>query len=110
MKSFQVVRGFPPDEWTSMSLDEYALGTPVSKESFCYRMEFGTPALCSMRGGSAAKHIISETIALHHRDGIAARVTVLAVNVPDCLDHITAGEPPALLAELGRLLLDPLEL
>lgn len=52
------MRDFPLDAWSSMPLDRYALGTPASKDSFCYRMEFGTPALCSMRGGNAAKHFI----------------------------------------------------
>lgn len=54
----QVVHDFPLDAWPSMPLERYALGTPASKDSFCYRMEFGTPALCSMRGGHAGKHLI----------------------------------------------------
>ncbi|MFD0899639.1 AAA family ATPase [Actinomadura sediminis] len=54
----EVVSRFPLDDWPSMPLDRYALGTPVSKESFCYSMEFGTTALCSMKGGSANKHLI----------------------------------------------------
>ncbi|MEU8799562.1 AAA family ATPase [Spirillospora sp. NPDC048819] len=54
----QVVQDFPLDAWPSMPLERYALGTDVSGDSFCYRMEFGTPALCSMRGGHAGKHII----------------------------------------------------
>ncbi|NVI86439.1 McrB family protein [Actinomadura sp. BRA 177] len=54
----QVVRDFPLDAWPTMPLERYALGTDVYQDSFCHRMEFGTDALCSMRGGSAAKHII----------------------------------------------------
>jgi 5-methylcytosine-specific restriction protein B len=54
----QVVRDFPLDAWPTMPLERYALGTDVYQDSFCHRMEFGTGALCSMRGGSAAKHII----------------------------------------------------
>ncbi|GAA4306527.1 hypothetical protein GCM10023178_14550 [Actinomadura luteofluorescens] len=54
----QVVRDFPLDAWPTMHLERYALGTDVYKDSFCYRMEFGTPELCSMRGGHAGKHII----------------------------------------------------
>ncbi|TDD29354.1 restriction endonuclease [Actinomadura sp. KC06] len=53
-----VVRDFPLADWPTMPLERYALGTDVSKDSFCYRMEFGTPGLCSMRGGHAGKHII----------------------------------------------------
>lgn len=54
----QVVRDFPLADWPTMTLEQYALGTDVYQNSFCHRMEFGTPALCSMRGGSAGKHII----------------------------------------------------
>lgn len=54
----QVVSDFPIDVWPDMRLDQYALGTDVSKRSFCYRMEFGTLGLCSMKGGHAGKHII----------------------------------------------------
>lgn len=53
-----VVRDYPLEQWPSMPLEQYALGTGVSKKSFCYRMEFGTPGLCSMKGGHAGKHII----------------------------------------------------
>ncbi|TMR40730.1 AAA family ATPase [Actinomadura geliboluensis] len=54
----QVLRDFPLDSWPTMPLERYALGTDVYQNSFCHRMEFGTDALCSMKGGSAAKHII----------------------------------------------------
>ncbi|MEU6036038.1 AAA family ATPase [Actinomadura sp. NPDC047616] len=54
----QVVREFPLESWPSMPLERYALGTDASKDSFSYRMEFGTPALSSIRGGHAGKHII----------------------------------------------------
>ncbi|MFG2021462.1 AAA family ATPase [Actinomadura geliboluensis] len=54
----QVVRDFPLGAWATMPLERYALGTDVYQDSFCHRMEFGTDALCSMRGGSAGKHII----------------------------------------------------
>ncbi|GAA3967834.1 hypothetical protein GCM10023085_57830 [Actinomadura viridis] len=53
-----VVADFPLESWPSLPLDRYALGTEVSADSFCHRMEFGTPALSSMRGGHAGKHII----------------------------------------------------
>jgi 5-methylcytosine-specific restriction protein B len=54
----QVVRDFPLDAWPTMPLERYALGTPDYLNSFCHRMEFGTPALCSMKGGNAGKHLI----------------------------------------------------
>lgn len=54
----QVVHDFPLDSWPLMPLERYALGTSSSKDSFCYRMEFGTPDLCSMKGGHAGKHLI----------------------------------------------------
>ena len=41
-----------------MSLEQYALGTPQSADSFCRWMEFNTPNLASIRGGSALKHMI----------------------------------------------------
>ncbi|MBE1530470.1 McrB family protein [Actinomadura algeriensis] len=53
-----VQTAFPVDAWPAMPLKRYALGTPDSKGSFCYAMEFGTPALCSMKGGHAGKHLI----------------------------------------------------
>ncbi|GAA1864890.1 AAA family ATPase [Actinomadura bangladeshensis] len=54
----QVVNDFPMEAWPSMPLENYALGTPRSKESFCYRMEFGTPELGSLGGRHAGKHLI----------------------------------------------------
>ncbi|MFE9427948.1 McrB family protein [Kitasatospora sp. NPDC006697] len=58
---------FPPDRWDSMPLLRYALG-PDSNHfvapSFCRLIEFGTDSLGSIRGGSAAKHIIYQ-----HRSG-----------------------------------------
>ncbi|MDB4872818.1 MAG: GTPase subunit of restriction endonuclease-like protein, partial [Gemmatimonadales bacterium] len=54
----QVLRDFPLDSWPDMPLERYALGTPDYTNSFCHRMEFGTPALCSMKGGSAKKHLV----------------------------------------------------
>ncbi|TDE36435.1 AAA family ATPase [Actinomadura sp. 6K520] len=54
----QVVLDFPLEAWPSMPLDRYALGTPDSKTSFCYRMEFGTPELGSLGGRHSGKHLI----------------------------------------------------
>jgi 5-methylcytosine-specific restriction protein B len=49
---------FPLTTWPSLSVEKYALGPPDSKASFCYRLEFGSPELGSIRGGSSRKLII----------------------------------------------------
>ncbi|MES9537592.1 AAA family ATPase [Actinomadura sp. NPDC000600] len=54
----QVVQDFPLDAWPTMPLERYALGTDVFRESFSYRMEYGTRTLCDIRGRSAGKNII----------------------------------------------------
>ncbi|MEV0660768.1 McrB family protein [Actinomadura luteofluorescens] len=54
----QVVQDFPLDAWPSMPLERYALGTDAFRESFSYRMEYGTRILCDIRGRTAGKNII----------------------------------------------------
>ncbi|GGU94920.1 hypothetical protein GCM10010260_32740 [Streptomyces filipinensis] len=57
----KVVERFPLEHWPRLPLHRYALGTPDDLGDgppFCWLMEYGTDALGSMRGGSAAKHII----------------------------------------------------
>ncbi|MFF4570128.1 McrB family protein [Streptomyces sp. NPDC001410] len=57
----RVVERFPLDDWPRLPLRRYALGTPYDPalgRPFCWLMEYGTDALGSIRGGSAAKHII----------------------------------------------------
>jgi 5-methylcytosine-specific restriction protein B len=49
---------FPPEAWEDMPLVDYALGADKSKQSFCYALEWGTPVLGSIRGGTSAKHVI----------------------------------------------------
>ncbi|THV42148.1 AAA family ATPase [Glycomyces buryatensis] len=50
---------FPRSDWPSMSLDRYAQGNALtSGTTFCTLMEFHTDALGSIKGGSAAKHMI----------------------------------------------------
>lgn len=51
-----VIADFPLADWPDLDLNRYALGTPG--DSYCRRLEFQTPHLGSIRGGSAAKHII----------------------------------------------------
>ncbi|ATL29221.1 McrB family protein [Streptomyces formicae] len=63
----QVLADFPLDTWGALSLERYALG-PTGYErpgtSFCRLLEYGTNAIGSIRGGSAAKHIVYQ-----HRTG-----------------------------------------
>ncbi|MBB4932742.1 5-methylcytosine-specific restriction protein B [Lipingzhangella halophila] len=55
----RVTDEFPLDRWPTLALESYALGAaPQEGTGFCRLMEFGTEALGSIRGGSAAKHII----------------------------------------------------
>jgi 5-methylcytosine-specific restriction protein B len=54
----EVVAKFPLADWPSMPLDGYALGTSNSGDSFCRWMEFATPHIASIKGGSALKHMI----------------------------------------------------
>ncbi|MEV0122657.1 AAA family ATPase [Streptomyces sp. NPDC050703] len=57
----QLLTRFPLEAWPMMSLSHYALGQagpPGGGPTYCRLMEFGTPALGSIRGGSAAKHIM----------------------------------------------------
>ncbi|MGW6480761.1 AAA family ATPase [Streptomyces sp. NPDC055059] len=63
----QVLSQFPLEEWAELPLERYALGQtadPGSGPTYCRQLEFLTPNLGSIRGGSAAKHII-----YHHVSG-----------------------------------------
>ncbi|MEU9608681.1 AAA family ATPase [Streptomyces sp. NPDC048057] len=63
----RVLKEFPLEDWPELALERYALG-PAGyggrRQSFCRLMEYGTNAIGSIRGGSAAKHIIFQ-----HRTG-----------------------------------------
>ncbi|MGW0537004.1 McrB family protein [Streptomyces sp. NPDC003032] len=63
----QVMEDFPLAGWPELPLERYALG-PAGyggrQYSFCRLMEYATNALGSIRGGSAAKHIVYQ-----HRTG-----------------------------------------
>ena len=54
----EILKRFPISDWPSLPLEKYALGLPQSADSFCRWIEFNSPHLGSMRGGSAVKHII----------------------------------------------------
>lgn len=53
-----VLHRFPLDSWQSMDLSQYALGQGKKHDCFCYLMEFGTPHMGSIKGGSCRKCII----------------------------------------------------
>ncbi|MFJ6984299.1 MULTISPECIES: McrB family protein [unclassified Streptomyces] len=62
-----VLAQFPLEEWAELPLSRYALGQTGpsgSGPTYCRLMEFGTPNLGSIKGGSAAKHIM-----YHHNSG-----------------------------------------
>lgn len=46
------------NSWPDLAVEHYALGVDRSRRTFCWLMEFGTPHLGSMGGGSAKKHIM----------------------------------------------------
>jgi 5-methylcytosine-specific restriction protein B len=52
-----VIERFPIDDWPTLPLERYALGTDVD-DSFCKLLEFRTYALGGIGGGSALKHMI----------------------------------------------------
>jgi GTPase subunit of restriction endonuclease len=52
----EVERLFPRDGWRTLPVERYALGG--DHETFCYLMEFGSPDLGGIGGGSARKHLI----------------------------------------------------
>lgn len=63
----QVLSQFPLEDWAELPLERYALGQaapPGAGPTYCRLMEFGTPHLGSIKGGSAAKHIM-----YHHVSG-----------------------------------------
>ncbi len=54
----QIRADFQLDEWPSLTLERYAIGHPDYKSSFCHRLEFASPELGSISGGSSRKLII----------------------------------------------------
>ena len=54
---------FPLGQWPMMPLERYALGQADVEDTFCHWMEFRTPRLGSIRGGSSRKLLIYK-----HRD------------------------------------------
>ncbi|MFF3328654.1 McrB family protein [Streptomyces sp. NPDC002888] len=64
----RVVEEFPLATWAELPLERYALGQAAyhwgPAPSFCRLLEYGTNTVGSIRGGSAAKHIVYQ-----HRTG-----------------------------------------
>ncbi|MFE3759453.1 AAA family ATPase [Nocardia tengchongensis] len=56
----QVLKLFPLEEWPTLPLSRYALGLGADGDdvTYCRLMEFNTPDLGSISGGSALKHMI----------------------------------------------------
>ncbi|HET9118608.1 MAG TPA: hypothetical protein VFN75_11145, partial [Pseudonocardiaceae bacterium] len=73
-----VQREFPITGWSELPLERYALGLGTQEETYCRLLEYGTHALGSMSGGSAAKHII-----YRHNTGEWRMATPLAQLDPD---------------------------
>lgn len=51
----EFVQRFPKEELTNLTLEQYALGHPRSKESYCYWLERKTRYLGSILGGNVTK-------------------------------------------------------
>lgn len=49
---------FPLESWQDMTLAEYALNAGNIRNNYSYFLEWGTPNLGSIAGGSAHKHVI----------------------------------------------------
>lgn len=58
MERQEILNRFPLSEWPSMPLEKYALGLPDSSSTYCWWLEFNSPHLGSIKGGSATKHLV----------------------------------------------------
>ena len=54
----EILKRFPRDKWSALSLDDYALGQPGVEDTYCYWLEYKSQLVGSIRGGSARKLII----------------------------------------------------
>ena len=54
----EILKRFPRDKWPDMALEGYALGQATSEDTYCRWLEFKSPSLGSMRGGTAKKLIV----------------------------------------------------
>ena len=62
----EILRRFPLDQWPDLSLEDYALGQSAAVDTYCRRLEYKSPLLGGIGGGSARKHIIYKR---RHREG-----------------------------------------
>jgi hypothetical protein len=61
----QFLKHFPLERWTTITLEEYALGQSRPNEDvYCWWIEFGTKNLVNIGGATAIKHMI-----FYHSDG-----------------------------------------
>ena len=54
----RVVERFPVERWPALALEDYALGCDTATAPYCQELEYRTPNLGSIKGGSARKHVI----------------------------------------------------
>ena len=54
----ELLERFPQEAWPSMTLEQYALGTPYSADSYCLWLERRAVHVGSIRGGSAKKLLV----------------------------------------------------
>ena len=54
----EILKRFPLDKWKEMRLEDYALGQPAVKDTYCHWLEYKSPRVGSIRGGAARKLII----------------------------------------------------
>src|SRR5206468_200727 len=83
----------------SLALNRYALGVPEYKTSFCYQLEFASPELGSVSGGSSRKLIIYA-----RADGSGWFFDPAFPTVDDAWQALRSGFVSAFeLANLGRI-------
>lgn len=54
----EIISRFPVESWSVLSLEQYALGTAESEDSFCNWLERKTLELGSIRGGTSRKLLV----------------------------------------------------
>ncbi|MBE1530471.1 McrC family protein [Actinomadura algeriensis] len=112
----QLVRGHGPRAWRRSVDAKYKLyGDKKIQTSDLFQSFAYAHALSGADGGgpptayvlyAADRDVLPKTIRVHRHDGAAAaQVTCVAVNVPEVLGCLAAGEPPPIIEELRHALL-----
>ena len=57
-KRQEIVKRFSLEAWPTLPLERYALGQEETHDTWCWWLEYNSPKLGSIKGGSAHKHII----------------------------------------------------